>query len=98
VHAVPCHDRRVTLRKVVVKPDPSPAFNLITIRGSGARLANPSTVGLGRNREAQVVQCKRDAHRRVLDAIFVAGDDAIFGFTIVYLLLDLALVEVEVLV
>jgi len=34
----------------------------------------------------------------VLDAIFVAGDDAIFGFTIVYLLLDLALVEVEVLV
>ena len=69
---VPCHERRVAVREVVG----GTAAARVEVRGSGASLADPSCVGLRRDRVTEVLQGVQDVHGAVLDAVLVAGDEA----------------------
>lgn len=55
MHAVPGHDGRVSLREVIGEADTSAAFLFVAIRGPGARLTDPSAIGLGRRGVSEVV-------------------------------------------
>ena len=56
VHEVPCHERRVAVREVVLRSTAA----LVEVRRTGAGLADPPGVGLRRDRVADVLQRVED--------------------------------------
>ena len=72
VHQIPSHKSRVAIGEIVF----GAARSFVQIRRAGAGFAQPSGVGLRRNRVAQMLQRIQNVHRAVLGAVFVAGDEA----------------------
>src|SRR5947207_5663340 len=72
VQQVPGHERGVAVGKVVVRSTRAG----VQIGRSGTGLADPAGVGLWRDGVSQMLQAVEDVHGAVLDAVFVAGDEA----------------------
>ena len=77
MHQVPGHDRGVGSRvNSLSKPVRPPFFLSSSPKGRPRpRLADPPAIGLRRDGVAEVVQREAEAHRDMLDPVFVAGDD-----------------------
>ncbi|MCO5571888.1 hypothetical protein L7F22_025636 [Adiantum nelumboides] len=72
VEQVVGHEREVAVGEVVLRA----AGALVEVGRAGADLADPARVGLGRDGEPDVLQAVEDAHRAVLEAVLVAGEQA----------------------
>src|SRR5215210_6772429 len=71
VHEVPGHKRGVPVREVVFRTTGAG----VQVRGTRAGLPDPTRVGLGRYRVAQVLERVEYVHRTVLDPVLVARDE-----------------------
>ena len=75
MHQVPGHDRGVASGELVVETGTTAFFVVIAKGRPRPRLADPPAIGLRRDGVAEVVQREAEAHRDMLDPVFVAGDD-----------------------
>ena len=82
MHQIPRHKGRVALREFVFLA----ARIFVHIRRSRSGFADPAGVGLRRNRVAEMLERIENVHRAMLDAVFVAGDDAAARFAVIDIL------------
>ncbi len=76
MHQVPCREGRIAPCEIIVEARAAAVVEHVAIGRPRARLANPACVGLWRDRVADMLERVEDAHRAVLDPVFVSGDEA----------------------
>jgi len=83
VEQIPRQERGVALGELVLKTDTAAVSKAVAVAWAGTRFADPSGVGLRRDRIADVLQAVEDVGRAMFDAVLIASDQAASNLAVV---------------